>query len=312
LQNGRGPEPCHGRVVQEAFLDAVQGRNNVASIIGLLVVFVAVFGGFAMAGGHMAVLVQPSELVVIGGASLGTLIISAPGKVRARLKRVVLQGFKDSSPKRSDYLDLLKLLYELFGVMRREGILALESHVSEGAKSPLFKKYPSVIAREDAMHFLLEGLKQLVDGCPLNDLAQLFDVELETHHEEQHQPVSLLRTTADALPGLGIVAAVLGIVVTMGHLDGPPEQIGHHVGAALVGTFLGILLSYGVVGPLATSVEIQDAAQHRYLTCIKDALLTAARGTNPALAIEFGRRTIFADERPSSEELEKAFAELKA
>jgi chemotaxis protein MotA len=240
------------------------------------------------------------------------LIIAAPGKARGRLGRAMKQAFSDTAPKRQDYIDLLKLLYELFGVMRREGILALESHVSEGAKSPLFKKYPSVVARHDAMHFLLEGLKQLVDGCPLNDLAQLFEVELETHHEERAQPVSLLRTTADALPGLGIVAAVLGIVVTMAHLDGPPEEIGHHVGAALVGTFLGIVLSYGVVGPLATSVEMQDAAQHRYLNCIKDALLTAARGTNPALAIEFGRRTIFADERPSAEELEKAFAELKA
>jgi chemotaxis protein MotA len=206
---------------------------------------------------------------------------------------------------------LLKLLYELFGIMRREGILALENHVNERDKSPLFAKYPTVAKRHHALDFLVEGLKQLVDGCPASDLAQLFDAEIETHHEENQAPVALLRGAGDSLPGLGIVAAVLGIVITMAHLDGGPEEIGHHVGAALVGTFLGILLCYGVVGPLANNVEAQDAAEGRYLGVIKEALLAAARGTTPALSIEFGRRAIFSDERPSIEDLEKAYQELK-
>jgi chemotaxis protein MotA len=175
----------------------------------------------------------------------------------------------------------------------------------------LFAKYQTVTKRHHALDFLVEGLKQLVDGCPASDLAQLFEAEIETHHEEQHAPVALLRTAGDALPGLGIVAAVLGIVITMAHLDGGPEEIGHHVGAALVGTFLGILLCYGVVAPLAANVEAQDASESRYLACIKEALLAAARGTTPALSIEFGRRAIFSDERPSIEDLEKAYQELK-
>jgi chemotaxis protein MotA len=283
----------------------------VSSIIGIVVVLAAVLGGFAMAGGPLPVLIQPNELVVIGGAAIGSVLSSAPGKARGRLMAALKRGFKDNIPSKQDYLDLLKLLYELFGIMRREGILALENHVNERDKSPLFAKYPNVAKRHHALDFLVEGLRQLVDGCPASDLAQLFDAELETHHEEQHAPVALLRGTGDALPGLGIVAAVLGIVITMAHLDGGPEEIGHHVGAALVGTFLGILLCYGIIGPIANNVEAQDAAEARYMGCIKEALLAAARGTTPALSIEFGRRAIFSDERPSIEELEKAFQELK-
>src|SRR3954447_24673022 len=264
-----------------------------------------------MGGGPFAVLIQPNELIVIGGAAIGSVLSSAPGKARGRLLGALKRSFKDSSPTKQDYLDLLKLLYELFGIMRREGILALENHVNERDKSALFAKYPSVVKRHHSMDFLVEGLKQLVDGCPASDLAQLFDAELETHHEEQHAPVALLRGTGDALPGLGIVAAVLGIVITMAHLDGGPEEIGHHVGAALVGTFLGILLCYGMVGPMATSVEIQVAAEGRYMLCVKEAVVAAARGVNPAIAIEFARRAIFSDERPTSAELDKAFAELK-
>jgi chemotaxis protein MotA len=283
----------------------------VSSILGIVVVLVAVLGGFAMAGGPFAVLIQPNELVIIGGAAVGSVIASAPGKARGRLLNAIKRSFGDTTPTKQDYLDLLKLLYELFGIMRREGILALENHVNERDKSPLFAKYPTVAKRHHALDFLVEGLKQLVDGCPASDLAQLFDAEIETHHEEQHAPVALLRTAGDALPGLGIVAAVLGIVITMAHLDGGPEEIGHHVGAALVGTFLGILLCYGIVAPLAANVEAQDASESRYLACIKEALLAAARGTTPALSIEFGRRAIFSDERPSIEELEKAYQELK-
>jgi chemotaxis protein MotA len=283
----------------------------VSSLLGIVVVLAAVLGGFGMVGGPFPVLFQPSELVVIGGAAIGSVLTGAPGKARSRFLATLKRSFKDSTPTKQDYLELFKLLYELFGIMRREGILALENHVNERDKSPLFQKYPSVTKRHHAVDFLVEGLKQLVDGCPASDLAQLFDAELETHHNEQQAPVGLLRGTGDALPGLGIVAAVLGIVVTMAHLDGGPEEIGHHVAAALVGTFLGILLCYGVVGPLANNVETQDAAEHRFLSCIKESVLAAARGTTPALSIEFGRRAVFSDERPSIEELEKAFAELK-
>ncbi|MGE5784601.1 MAG: flagellar motor stator protein MotA [Myxococcales bacterium] len=282
-----------------------------STIIGLLVVIGSVLGGFAMSGGPLAVLFQPNELVVIGGAAVGSLIVSAPGKVGKRVLAALRRGFKVQNETQQDYLDLLKLLYQLFQVVRREGLLALEGHVSDPASSSIISRYPSVMQRHHALTFLLEGLKQMVDGCTVDELAQMFDAELETLHDQEHQPITLMRTTSDALPGLGIVAAVLGIIITMAHMDGPPEQIGHHVAAALVGTFLGILLCYGVLSPIAASVEIQAQSSTRYLTVIKNGLLAAARGANPAVAIELARRAIFTDERPSAEELEKEFQSLR-
>jgi chemotaxis protein MotA len=282
-----------------------------SSIIGLLIVFGGVLGGFAMADGPFAVLWQPSELVVIGGAAAGALIISAPGKVLGRVKHAFGMGFKISVPKRDDYLDLLKLLYQIFTIVRREGVLALESHISQPEQSSILKNYPSVTNRHHPMVFLIDALKQLVDGCTPDELAMLLDADMETLHDEEHQPINLIRTTGDALPGLGIVAAVLGIIITMGHLDAGPEVIGHHVGAALVGTFLGILMCYGVLGPISTSIEMQVMANTKYMQCIKDGVLAAARGAAPGLAVEFSRRAIFSDERPSSADLDAAIKSLK-
>lgn len=281
------------------------------TIIGLLVVFAAVLGGFAMAGGPFPVLFQPNELVVIGGAAVGTVLISAPGKVRGRIMGSLKKAFSGKSPDREDYLQLLTLLYNIFQMMRREGLVSLDAHVQEPHKSALFKSYPAVLARHHGVEFLVGGLRQLVDGCSPAELAQLLDTGMETAHEEEHQPINLIRATGDALPGLGIVAAVLGIIVTMGHIDGGPEEIGHHVAAALVGTFLGILMCYGMLSPIATGVEMQSVGEGRYLICIKEALLAAARGSNPKLAIEFARSAIFSDERPSPDELEKSLAKTK-
>jgi chemotaxis protein MotA len=269
---------------------------------------VCVAGGYAMAGGKFGILFQPSEFIVIGGAALGGLVISAPGKVLSRVVHAIKFAFSGNAPSAQDYKELLLLLYSLFQLMRREGILGLESHLWEPEKSSLFQKYPSVLKRHHAITFLVEGLKQLLDGCPAEDLAQLLEAELDTHTEEEHEPIGLIRTVGDALPGLGIVAAVLGIIITMGHLDGGPEVIGHHVGAALVGTFLGVLLCYGVIQPLAAAIEIKGKAETRYLVCIKAGLLAAARGANPAIAIEFARRSLFADERPAAADLD---AEMK-
>jgi chemotaxis protein MotA len=283
-----------------------------STIIGLVVVIGSVLGGFAMASGPFGVLVQPNELVVIGGAAIGALIISAPGKVMGRVKHAFGIGFKVDVPVKTDYLDLLKALYQIFSVMRRDGVLALESHLAQPDQSSILKNYPSLIRRHHAMVFLIDALKQLVDGCTPEELAMLLDADMETLHEEEHQPIGLIRATSDALPGLGIVAAVLGIIITMGHLDGGPEVIGHHVGAALVGTFLGILLCYGVLSPIATSVEMQVLANGKYLQCVKEGVLAAARGAAPAIAVEFSRRSIFNDERPSFQELDTALQALKA
>ncbi len=282
------------------------------TVIGLLVVFGCVLGGFAMVGGPIHVLVQPAELVVIGGASLGTLIAGAPGKMRGRLFATIGKAFKSTAPSKTDYVDLLKLEYELFTFMRKNGAVALDEHVTDVAKSSIFKKYPSFLARHHAVDFFRDALKQIVNGtASADELDILLEAELETHHEEVAIPVGLLKTSADALPGLGIVAAVLGIIVTMGHIDGGPEVIGHHVAAALVGTFLGILMCYGMLSPIATGIEMQAVSETRYLLCIKEALLAAARGTNPKLAIEFARSAIFSDERPTSSELEAALKAMK-
>lgn len=281
------------------------------SIVGLVIVFAAVLGGFAMAGGPFPVLFQPNELVVIGGAAFGTLVISAPGRVGKRVLAAFKRGFQSHSPSPEEYADLLKLLYGVFQLTRREGMLALESHLENPSESPLFKKYPSVTKRHHAMMFLCDGLRQLVDGCSVSELSLLFETELETLHEEEHQPITLLKATSDALPGLGIVAAVLGIVITMGHMDGGPEVIGHHVAAALVGTFLGILMCYGMLGPIATSIEIQAAAETRFLLAIREGVLCAARGNAPELSVEFARRVIFSDERPTSKDMPKLLASAK-
>src|SRR5688572_16867065 len=283
------------------------------SLLGLAVVTLAVLGGFAMTGGRLHVLMQPNEFVLIGGACLGTLIISAVGNIRGQLASTVWRAFGNTVPTRQDYLDLMKLLYELFTFMRRNGAVALDDHVADVHKSSIFQKYPSFLENERAVEFLTDALKQVVNGtASAEELEFMLEAELDTHHEERSIPISLLKMAGDALPGLGIVAAVLGIVTTMGRLDASPEEIGHNIAAALVGTFLGILLSYGLVQPLATNAELQEVLGGRYLRCIKEGIVAALRGAAPVVAIEFARKAIFAADRPSAEETDRACKQVKA
>ncbi len=273
---------------------------------GILFVFAAIAGGFAMAGGQFGVLIQPSEFIVILGAALGTLITSSPGLMKKRVIHALKMAVKENIPKKQDYLDLLKLQYELFMLARRQGVLALETHVNDPAKSDLFNKYGSIKKQHHARTFLAEALQQIVNGIAPDELEQLLDSELDTLKAEGHLATGLIKTIGDALPGIGIVAAVLGIIVTMGHMDAPPAVIGHHVAAALVGTFLGILICYGVMQPLANNAETQEVHQLRYLNVIKSAVIASARGVAPPTAVEFGRKMIFSDERPSFADLDKA------
>ncbi|MGN6107004.1 MAG: flagellar motor stator protein MotA [Kofleriaceae bacterium] len=276
------------------------------AIPGILIMLAAVAGGFLMAGGSIPVLIQPSEFVVILGAAIGTLVTSSPGKMRGRVLHALKSAVKENIPSQKDYLDLLKCQYELFMLARRQGVLALEAHVNEPAKSDIFKKYPSLARHGHARDYLAEALQQIVNGIAPDDLDQLLDAELDTLRAEGHLATGLLKTIGDALPGIGIVAAVLGIIVTMGHMDAPPAVIGHHVAAALVGTFLGILVCYGVIQPLANNAETQELHQLRYLAVIKAAVVASARGVAPPTAVEFGRKMIFSDERPSFAELDRA------
>jgi chemotaxis protein MotA len=280
------------------------------SLVGIVFVFASIAGGFAMAGGHFGVLIQPSEFVVILGAGLGALITSSPGLMRKRVLHAVKSAVKENVPKKADYLDLLKCQYELFMLARRQGVLALEAHVNEPGKSTIFNKYPAIKRYAHAQSFLAEALQQIVNGISPDDLEALLDAELDTMKFEGHLATGLLKTIGDALPGIGIVAAVLGIIVTMGHMDAPPAEIGHHVAAALVGTFLGILMCYGVLQPLANNAEIQETHVLRFLTVIKSAVVASARGVAPPTAVEFGRKMVFTDERPSFNELDKALQSM--
>ena len=283
------------------------------TFIGLLIVFAGIFGGYVWAGGPLHVLVQPAELAIIGGAATGTLLVAAPGRMRGRLFAALRKAFTNVAPTKSDYLELLQLQYEVFSFLRKHGAVQLDDHLRDVCASSIFRKYPSFLRRPLAVDFFRDALQQIVNGtASAEDLDVLLETEMDTQHEEAAIPVSLIQRTGDSLPGLGIVAAVLGIVIAMGSLDASPKEIGHNVGAALVGTFLGILLCYGIFQPMATNLELQEVANGRYLRCIKEGVVASLRGTAPIVVIEFARRVIFSDERPSAAEAEAACRAVKA
>jgi chemotaxis protein MotA len=276
-------------------------------IIGSLVVIGAVMGGYLMEGGHPAVLIQPAEFIIIGGAMVGSLVISTPPKV---LKMILasMKGFFASPLTKGEYLDLLAMQYALFRIVQQSGIMGLESHFENPKESTILSKYPKFLARHHAVDFLSDSVKVIITGGILpHDLEALMDEDLHVHHEEAMRPAAALAKVGDALPGLGIVAAVLGVVITMGAIDGPASEIGHKVGAALVGTFLGILLSYGFVQPLSSNIEASIGDDAHYTHCIKAGLLASYKGFAPAIAVEFARRVIPGDVRPSFDETESYY-----
>ncbi|NOT33309.1 MAG: flagellar motor stator protein MotA [Candidatus Eisenbacteria bacterium] len=277
------------------------------TIIGLVIVIGSVLGGFTIAGGSIPVLFQVSEIIVICGTALGTVFISTPLEVLMRMVNRVINLFSPSPFNKGLYLDALKLLFELFQTARRDGLVAIESHIENPDKSPVFKKYPAILKQHHAMEFLSDSLRLVLMGSvPPYDLESLMDGEIEVHHEAETRPVSALQKVGDALPGIGIVAAVLGIVVTMGSIAGPVEEIGHHVAAALTGTFLGVLLAYGFLGPLSSGMEAVNQAETRFYNVLKAGVVAFAKGFSPIVAVEFARRAIFADQRPSFTEMEQS------
>lgn len=277
---------------------------------GLVFVLVAVLVGFSMAGGHVGSLVHPSELITIGGAALGAAVVMSPKKVLVDLVRGVLQAVKGSPYDKKTYAELFELLYELTRLARREGILALDTHVSNPHESPLFAKYPRIAKNHHALEFLCTALAMSLDGkAEDSQLSEALEEEIRVIDREHHAAVSVLTKTADALPGFGIVAAVLGIVVTMQAIDGPPGEIGHKVGAALVGTFLGILLSYGFFAPLAGRMEFLGAAELTFLRSISAAVLAMTAGENAREVVTRARRVVGTDCRPTQAELTQIFKE---
>ena len=280
-------------------------------IVGFIVVIASVLGGFAMAGGDMHSLVHPSELVTIGGAALGALITMAPKKVLKDLMHGMIACLKGSPYNRRAYEELFKAMYELLKLARYNGLLALESHLTDPHQSAVISKYPSIIKNHHAEKFICGSLTLIVDGSVTPDqLPELMDAELKAMEEEHHGPLNVLSKTADGLPGFGIVAAVMGIVITMGSIDGPVEEIGHKVGAALVGTFLGILLSYGFFGPLTVQMEFLCAAELAYFRTIATIVQGFAGNKSPKVVIEQARRGTMSDVRPDQAELEAALREL--
>jgi chemotaxis protein MotA len=274
-------------------------------IVGCIVVTACVLGGFTLAGGHIGSLIHPSEILTIVGASLGAMIVMAPVKVLKDLVRGIVQALKGSPFSKKAYQELFQVMYEFFRLARREGLLALEPHLSDPHHSTILQKYPTVHRNHHVVEFICGSIAPVMDGSVTpQQLPGLLDAELKALEAEHHAPLSVLVKTADALPGFGIVAAVLGIVVTMGAIDGPVEEIGHKVGAALVGTFLGILLSYGFFSPLATKLEFQGIAELAYFQAIATMVQGFADNQPPKIVLEVARRGLSREIRPSQEELE--------
>jgi len=274
-------------------------------IIGILVVFGAVTGGFLMEKGHLAVLLQPAELLIIAGAASGTLLVANPIRILRAIASGVIDALKGPAITKARYLSTLKMMYEFLNKVRKEGLLAVEIDVEKPQESPFFQTYAEFVHDRHALEFVCDTLRTAITGgVEPFDMDQMMDLDMETHHNAAVQPVDALTTVADSLPGLGIVAAVLGVVITMGSLGGPPEDIGKHVAAALVGTFLGVLLCYGVVGPLAANMRKAADEHNEYLQVLRVLLLAFLKGAAPMIAIEMGRRAIPAYARPSFEEME--------
>jgi chemotaxis protein MotA len=277
------------------------------AIIGIVVVFGAVVAGFLMEKGHLLVLLQPAEMVTIGGAAIGTLLIANPLHIIKGMISGVMGVLGSSKFGKARYTETLMMMYVLFNKVRKEGLVAIEMDVEKPQESEIFKKSPSFVKDHHVQAFVCDTLRMAITGgVEPFDMDQMMELDMEVAHHQAMLPVSALSSVADALPGLGIVAAVLGVVITMGALGGPPEEIGKKVAAALVGTFLGILLCYGVVGPLAASMTKAADEHNSYLHVIRVVLLAFLKGLAPILAIEMGRRAIPEHVRPSFDEMEKA------
>ena len=275
-------------------------------IIGIVVVLGSVLGGFMMEGGPILVLMQFVEFLIIGGAALGALIISAPVGLLKKIIGKIIATLKGSAVSKQTYLDLLKLMFDIFQLSRKEGLIAIETHIENPDKSAFFTKYPQILNNRHLLQFMCDTFRLvIVGGVSPHDMEMLMDVDIETHHHEGTKPGMILQKIGDSMPGLGIVAAVLGIVITMQAIDGPPAVIGHKVAVALVGTFLGIFLSYGFIQPLATNIDMANDTESKVLETMKAGMISFAKGANPIVSLEFARRTIPDEYRPTFLEMEK-------
>ncbi|MCE5304459.1 MAG: flagellar motor stator protein MotA [Chloroherpetonaceae bacterium] len=281
-------------------------------IIGIVVVLASLLGGFILAGGNIITLLVIPEYIIIVGVAIGSLLIANPLPVLKKVLSGIIGTIKGARTNQTNYIELLKMMYEIFQYAKREGLIALEQHVEDPESSTIISKYPTFLENKKAVDFFCDTLKIILSGgIPANDLEDLMDQDLEAIEQEEEVPPGSLQTMADAFPGLGIVAAVMGIIITMGAISEGAEAVGHHVAAALVGTFLGVLMSYGIVGPIAASMQKISDKESKYLLAIKSGLLAFAKGSPASVAIEFSRRSIDPENRPSFKETEDAVKQAR-
>ena len=289
------------------------GLSAVFLIIGLLVVLGSVIGGYTMHHGKLGVLWQPSEFIIIIGAGIGSMIISNPPAVLKHIIAGVIGLLKPNPFNKKAYGELLQVLFQIFNKARKDGLVGLESHIEDPSKSDIFVKYPGFMHHHHAVALLADTLKVLLTGTiEDHNLAEILEMDLDQHHHESGLVPGAIASVGDAMPAFGIVAAVLGVIITMGAIGGSPAEIGEKVAAALVGTFIGILLAYGLFSPIAKSIEMRNSSEHAYLMCIKTAMLSFARGDAPMTAVEFARRNIEPADRPTFAELEELAKAAKA
>jgi chemotaxis protein MotA len=281
-------------------------------IIGYLAVVLSVFGGFALAGGHLASLLQPIELLMIGGAAVGAFFVGNNGKAIKATLKALPNVFKGSKYTKSLYMELMTLLFEILTKVRKEGLMSIEGDIDAPEESAIFTKYPTVLADHHIIEFMTDYLRLMVSGnMDAFQIENLMDNEIDTHHAEGEVPVHCIAKIGDGLPAFGIVAAVMGVVHTMASVGLPPAELGILIANALVGTFLGILLSYGFVSPLSSVLEQKLHESSKIFQCVKVTLLASLNGYAPALAVEFGRKVLFSTERPSFSELEEHIRQSK-
>jgi len=274
-------------------------------LVGYFIVLGATLGGFMVAGGHPAVLLHVSEFIVIGGVAMGVLVVASPSKTLKATVNASMVALKGALPGREDYLDLFKVLYELFMTGKKSGLIALDEHVSDPESSSIFQKYPGFLKHKERVEFLCNGLKPIIDGKIKPDqLEPLLEAEIKTREEESHGPITVLALVGDSLPGIGIIAAVLGIINTMAAIAEGPEAVGEKVAAALTGTFLGILGAYGFINPLTNRIKFNDEAEVKFFSCMSKAISAFAHGLAPIMAIETARRSLDATLVPGPDELE--------
>src|SRR5271163_2739822 len=282
-------------------------ERDLFAIIGIVLVFGAVIGGFLMEKGHLAVLIQPAEVLIIAGAALGTLLTANPLHILREIISALLGTLGGSKFGKARYLSTLKMMFDLMNRVRRGGLLSIESDIEQPEGSEIFREYPEFLKDRHVCHFVCDTMRMIVTGgVEPFDMDQMMERDMEVSHHDASAPISALSTVADALPGLGIVAAVLGVVITMGALSGPPDELGKKVAAALVGTFLGILLCYGVVGPLSANMTKAVDEEHSYMHMLRVLMLASMKGNAPQLVVEIARRAIPMHVRPTFEELEAA------